>query len=160
LFRYTLPLYLLFTSPNKRNLCIIIRLKQAATVLCPLVCFLPFYLLNPVLSNVDLYRSQPSPTAMRSFGTRPRAKLQRPCATTNSPFLLPEHVPSFSTQAHQASLAQLVERGTSNAEVTGSTPLGGSSLIAWSSKTMSNILLVGSILDGPLDFLLEGFIAW
>jgi hypothetical protein len=31
---------------------------------------------------------------------------------------------------HQASLAQLVERGTSNAEVTGSTPLGGSSLIA------------------------------
>jgi hypothetical protein len=28
--------------------------------------------------------------------------------------------------ATQASLAQLVERGTSNAEVTGSTPLGGS----------------------------------
>jgi hypothetical protein len=33
---------------------------------------------------------------------------------------------NFSTAQHQsASLAQLVERGTSNAEVTGSTPLGG-----------------------------------
>ena len=33
----------------------------------------------------------------------------------------------LSNQAdfQQASLAQLVERGTSNAEVTGSTPLGG-----------------------------------
>jgi hypothetical protein len=30
-------------------------------------------------------------------------------------------------QHQQASLAQLVERGTSNAEVTGSTPLGGMS---------------------------------
>jgi hypothetical protein len=52
------------------------------------------------------------------------------------------HIPIFLTPLHQASLAQLVERGTSNAEVTGSTPLGGSSLIAWSLKTMSNILLV------------------
>jgi hypothetical protein len=40
------------------------------------------------------------------------------------------HIPASSTPLHQASLAQLVERGTSNAEVTGSTPLGGSSLIA------------------------------
>jgi hypothetical protein len=31
----------------------------------------------------------------------------------------------LNTTAQQASLAQLVERGTSNAEVTGSTPLGG-----------------------------------
>jgi hypothetical protein len=88
----------------------------------------------------------------RSFNVRAPAQ--------NSPFHTMNHIPASSTPLHQASLAQLVERGTSNAEVTGSTPLGGSSLIAWSSKIMSNILLVGSILDGPLDFLLEGFIAW
>jgi hypothetical protein len=46
-------------------------------------------------------------------------------------FSWPKHMFSFSTPLYQASLAQLVERGTSNAEVTGSTPLGGSSLIAW-----------------------------
>jgi hypothetical protein len=34
-------------------------------------------------------------------------------------------------QHQQASLAQLVERGTSNAEVTGSTPLGGSGSFAF-----------------------------
>ena len=31
---------------------------------------------------------------------------------------------------HQAPLAQLVERGTSNAEVTGSTPLGGINVLS------------------------------
>jgi hypothetical protein len=40
-----------------------------------------------------------------------------------------EHIEIQIDAAHQASLAQLVERGTSNAEVTGSTPLGGNSLI-------------------------------
>jgi hypothetical protein len=39
----------------------------------------------------------------------------------------------------QASLAQLVERGTSNAEVTGSTPLGGSAFCSFYC-TMSNLL--------------------
>jgi hypothetical protein len=40
------------------------------------------------------------------------------------------HIVTFSTSQHQsASLAQLVERGTSNAEVTGSTPLGGIDLL-------------------------------
>jgi hypothetical protein len=39
----------------------------------------------------------------------------------------------WSNQAdfQQASLAQLVERGTSNAEVTGSTPLGGMSFCSF-----------------------------
>jgi hypothetical protein len=40
-----------------------------------------------------------------------------------------KHIETQIDAAHQASLAQLVERGTSNAEVTGSTPLGGSSLM-------------------------------
>jgi hypothetical protein len=39
--------------------------------------------------------------------------------------------------ATQASLAQLVERGTSNAEVTGSTPLGGSAFCTMSNKSCS-----------------------
>jgi hypothetical protein len=37
------------------------------------------------------------------------------------------HILTDQLDFQQASLAQLVERGTSNAEVTGSTPLGGMS---------------------------------
>jgi hypothetical protein len=43
--------------------------------------------------------------------------------------------------ATQASLAQLVERGTSNAEVTGSTPLGGSAFCSFFALCQTHIAL-------------------
>jgi hypothetical protein len=42
-----------------------------------------------------------------------------------------QHIVSDRADPQQASLAQLVERGTSNAEVTGSTPLGGMSFCSF-----------------------------
>ena len=53
------------------------------------------------------------------------AKHRRPCTHSKISASVQEYIFSESTALHQASLAQLVERGTSNAEVTGSTPLGG-----------------------------------
>jgi hypothetical protein len=41
--------------------------------------------------------------------------------------IIENHILKNQLDFQQASLAQLVERGTSNAEVTGSTPLGGMS---------------------------------
>jgi hypothetical protein len=54
------------------------------------------------------------------------------------------HILSQQTFLHQASLAQLVERGTSNAEVTGSTPLGGifSFCFGWDSVVEDGVLAV------------------
>jgi hypothetical protein len=63
-----------------------------------------------------------------AFCQEPRR--QRHQFATREAHLQPLHESSYSAIQHQsASLAQLVERGTSNAEVTGSTPLGGINLL-------------------------------